>query len=58
MTTNDGSKLDLELFHVGKQLELYPWHSCATASMHGTYYAYDGDRYTGEYTILKPCRGW
>ncbi|XP_033101790.1 D-threo-3-hydroxyaspartate dehydratase-like isoform X2 [Anneissia japonica] len=48
-------KLDYEKYPIGTVLQIYPWHACATASLHNVYHiASDGviiDKW-------KPVRGW
>lgn len=58
VTTNDGSQIDFEEFKVGKEIELFPWHSCATAAMHGKYFIYEGENFDKVLDVVTPCRGW
>lgn len=48
-------KLDYSKYPLGTMLRLIPYHSCATAAMHPTYYIHSEDRLVGKWT---PTRGW
>ncbi|XP_072296455.1 D-serine dehydratase [Eucyclogobius newberryi] len=48
-------KLDYSKYPLGTMLKLIPYHSCATAVMHPTYYVHSNDRLVGKWT---PTRGW
>lgn len=48
-------KLDYSKYPLGTMLKLIPYHSCATAVMHPTYYVHSEDRLIGKWT---PTRGW
>ncbi|KAK7945100.1 hypothetical protein WMY93_000828 [Mugilogobius chulae] len=43
-------KLDYSKYPLGTMLKLIPYHSCATAAMHPTYYVHSKDRLVGKWT--------
>ncbi|CAH1802444.1 unnamed protein product, partial [Owenia fusiformis] len=47
--------LDFSKYPLGSMLYMYPYHACATASMHPVYYIHEGDNIIDTYS---PCRGW
>ena len=48
--------IDYTLHPVGSLLKLIPYHSCASAACHPTYYVHDNQGIIGEQ--WTPCRGW
>lgn len=55
LQSNNGEKIDFDKFPLGSRLNLYPFHSCATAGMHRVYYIHSGGKIVGTW---KPCSGW
>lgn len=47
--------MDFSKYPIGKILYIYPYHSCATAAMHPTYYIVDNDVVV---KTIEPVRGW
>lgn len=48
--------IDFSLHPVGSLLKLIPYHSCASAACHPTYYVHDSQGIIQE--LWTPCRGW
>ncbi|KAG7273485.1 hypothetical protein CRUP_015861 [Coryphaenoides rupestris] len=48
-------ELDYSKYPLGTLLTLVPYHSCATAMMHGVYHVHSGGRLVGKWF---PTRGW
>jgi D-serine deaminase-like pyridoxal phosphate-dependent protein len=55
VTTVDGSALDFKRYPIGHMFFMHPYHSCATAAMHGHYNVHRNGKIV---EIWKPCRGW